>query len=79
MSRNSVALRLGSEIIMAKLASMMSAPGLSAIQSPAQTLQPSSGELADPAEEMAAELPTTVEQTRDRSAKINTPRIITTR
>jgi len=75
------ALRLGLQIVSAKLAEMMGAPGLNAIASPPPRPVQTAPLLGPPAEDAAteldAELPTTNAQVRDRSAKIAPGRIVT--
>jgi hypothetical protein len=60
------ALKLGLQLIQYKLGRAAGDPSFSAITAD------------DPAAELQAELPTTKEQLRDRSAKIKAPRVITT-
>jgi hypothetical protein len=83
------ALRLGLSIVSAKLAQAMGVPGLNAINQPPYGAQPmgqgvvpgmaggiTAIDQPDLATESDAELPTTGEQIRDRSAKIAPGRVI---
>jgi hypothetical protein len=75
MFNKRAALKLGLRLVQSKLGQAVGDPSfsISPLMGPGGPLP------TDPAEEATAELPTTNEQIRDRSAKIQMPRIVTTR
>lgn len=75
MHNKRAALKLGLRLVQSKLGQSVGDPSFSispmmGLGAPVPT---------DPAVEARGDLPTTDEQIRDRSAKIQTPRIVTTR
>lgn len=75
MHNKRAALKLGLRLVQSKLGQALGDPSfsISPLHGPGGPVP------VDPVDEATVELPTTNEQIRDRSAKIHTPRIVTTR